>query len=140
MIITSEIGQLYNLKYQELQDQYNGLFAKIDQAESDSLILAETVYQKALVRGPRQTDVSYDRAVSAATSRYDKINAKIVARFQSLRDYVSADQLKKTQKVDVTYDKTIASADRELVKNEKRSEANSFASFTSEISSIKLDY
>ena len=140
MIINNAIVQLYNDKYHQLNLKYNDLFSKIDQAESDSMLLADKTLEKAMIRGPRQSDVSYDRAVALATTRYNKINLKITEHFQKLRDTVLADQLKKTTIVDVSYDRLTLRADRELIKNEKQSASTALMSFTADISSIKMDY
>ena len=140
MIINNAISQLYNDKYHQLNLKYNDLLSKIDQAESDSMLLADKTLEKAMIRGPRQSDVSYDRAVTLAYTRYNKINLKITEHFQKLRDTVLADQLRKNTIVDVSYDKLTLRADRELIKNEKQSASKALMSFTAEISSIKMDY
>lgn len=137
MIFNNAIADLYNSKYHELQLKYDEIVLKINHAESDSFILADKALEKATTRGPRQSDLSYEKAVILANARYSRTNLKITEHFQKLRDIVLADQTKKNQRVDINYNQLLVKVDKELIKNEKQSELKALTKFTEETSSLR---
>ena len=106
MIFNNAIADLYNSKYHELQLKYDEIILKINHAESDSFILADKALEKAMTRGPRQSDASYEKALILANARYSRTNLKITAvdgfyfsstiQINVSGDYVATYFLKKT--------------------------------------------
>ena len=135
-IIDNNINILYAHANDRLELSYSEILIKIDRAEIESFTMADEALAKASIQGPRQSDLSYNRALALAQSRYERTSQKITAHFQRLRDLVDVDKEKKMVMVDLNYENMIKRADRELLKNETRSASDSLISFMKEISSI----
>jgi hypothetical protein len=137
-INTSSIEELYQNKHQQLESAYLDILARIDQVETESLLLADSVFEKSSVRGPRQTDESYGKKLTLAIERRVKISNKIANKFNSLREGVEKDRITKTARVERSHNEITGRAERDYVRNDKKSVTIATEEFKSEISNIKM--
>ena len=137
-INTSDVEIAFQSKHGQLEAEYLDITSRIDQAESESLLLAESAMTKSSVRGPRQTDESYAKALKTATDRYTKITTKIATVFSGLRDTVHEDRVKKQARIERSYISLTQKSERDSVSHDRRSVTYATGIFNSSVTAISM--